>query len=319
MGTRLQGRVAVVTGAGRGIGRGEALLLASEGAKIVVNDLGGAQTGEGDDSRAPADQVVDEIKAAGGDAVANYDSVAESEGANRIIQTALDTFDRLDILVNNAGIIRDRMVYNIPEDEWARVQGVHLKGHFNCIRAASTVFREQRSGRIVNTSSEAGLGSMGQAAYGSAKEGITGLTRTVAKDLGRYGVTCNAIRPRAATRMTENPELKEAAARMGELRKHPGQFAVPEQEDFLIVGGGPDPEIHKAENVAPIVAWLCTDKAALINGRTFLAGGHVIGLYEEPYVEAEMLHKGGWSLDDIDNALATTFLARDMNPQLIDE
>ena len=319
MGTRLEDRVAIVTGAGRGIGRGEALLLASEGAKVVVNDLGGAQTGEGGGSSAPADQVVDEIKAAGGAAIANYDSVAESDGAARLIQSAVDAFGRLDILVNNAGILRDRMVYNIPEEEWDRVHGVHLKGHFNCIRAAAPILRAQRSGRIVNTSSEAGLGSMGQASYGSAKEGIVGLTRTAAKDLGRYGVTCNAIRPRASTRMTENPELKEATTRMGELRKRPGQFAVPEQEDFLIVGGGPDSQIHRPENVAPIVVWLCTDKAAKINGRTFLAGGYAIGLYEEPCIEAEMICRDGWSVDAIDAAVPTTFLARDMNPQLFDE
>ena len=320
MSDRLQGRVAIVTGAGRGIGRGEAMLLAAEGAKVVVNDLGGGQDGDAADAGSgPADAVVQEIRDAGGDAVANYESVADMAGAERIVQAALDSFDRLDILVNNAGILRDRMIYNIPEDEWDRVVGVHLKGHFACIRFASQIFRQQRWGRIVNTSSEAGLGSMGQASYGAAKEGIAGLTRTVAKDLGRYNVTCNAIRPRAATRMTLNPELKAASERMAELRKKPGQFATPEQEAFLLLSGGPSADLYRAENVAPMVVWLCTEQAKHINGRTFLVGGDQIGLFTEPIVEAALFHEEGWTVDAIDAAMPNSFLARDMNPQLIDE
>ena len=160
MAGRLEGRVAIVTGAGRGIGRGEALLLAEEGAKVVVNDLGGSEAGEGADA-SPADQVVTEIVAAGGEAVANYDSVATMEGGERIVQTALDNFGRLDILINNAGILRDRMVFNMTEAEWDSVIAVHLKGHFTTTKHASIVFRQQRSGRIVNTGSEVGAGEHG--------------------------------------------------------------------------------------------------------------------------------------------------------------
>ncbi|MYE02608.1 MAG: SDR family NAD(P)-dependent oxidoreductase, partial [Alphaproteobacteria bacterium] len=178
MGDRLDGRVAIVTGAGRGIGRGHALLLASEGARVVVNDYGGSQGGELDGQSAPADEVVAAIKDAGGDAVANYDSVADMAAGERMVQQALDSFGRLDILINNAGILRDRMVFNMTEEEWDVVVDVHLKGHFTVTKFASQVFRQQRSGRIVNTSSESGLGNMGQANYAAAKEGIVGLTRT---------------------------------------------------------------------------------------------------------------------------------------------
>ncbi|MFQ5925792.1 MAG: SDR family NAD(P)-dependent oxidoreductase, partial [Dehalococcoidia bacterium] len=212
MGDRLKGKVAVVTGAGRGIGRAEALLLAEEGAKVVVNDLGGAPDGSGE-ATSPADEVVKEIKDRRGEAVANYDSVATPEGGENIIKTAIDTFGRLDILINNAGILRDRMVFNMSPEEWDAVIKVHLYGHFNCTRPACVIFRQQRSGRIINTSSEAGLGNMGQANYSAAKEGIVGFTRTVARDMGRYGVTCNAIRPIAATRLTVTPELQAALER----------------------------------------------------------------------------------------------------------
>ena len=209
MGERLKGRVAIVTGAGRGIGRAEALLLAAEGAKVVVNDLGGGRDGVGE-AASPADQVAEEIKNHGGEAVANYDSVATPEGGENIVKTALNAFGKLDILVNNAGILRDRMIFNMAAEEWDLVMKVHLYGHFHCTRPACAIFREQRSGRIINTASESGLGSVGQANYGAAKEGIVGFTRNVARDMGRYGVTCNAIRPRAATRLTVSLEIAEA-------------------------------------------------------------------------------------------------------------
>ncbi|HEX5940530.1 MAG TPA: SDR family NAD(P)-dependent oxidoreductase, partial [Dehalococcoidia bacterium] len=209
MAKRLEGRVAIVTGAGRGIGQGEALLLAEEGAKVIVNDFGGSAGGEGGD-KTPADEVVDMIKDAGGEAAANYGNVADFAEGEKMVQQALDTFGRLDIVVNNAGILRDRMVFNMSEEEWDIVVAVHLKGHFNLTKHASVIFRQQKSGVFVNTSSESGLGNMGQANYAAAKEGIIGLTRTVARDMGRYGVRCNAIRPRAATRLTLSPELQEA-------------------------------------------------------------------------------------------------------------
>src|SRR5713101_2803347 len=202
MASWLEGKTAVVTGAGRGIGRAVALLLAEEGANVVVNDPGVNVDGTGHDA-GPADQVRDEVVAAGGNAVANYDSVATAEGGENMVRQCVDAFGRIDILINVAGILRDRMIFNMAEDEWDDVIAVHLKGHFNTIKPASQLMRQQRYGRIVNFSSISGLrGNSGQANYGAAKAGIAGLTRVVARDLGRYGVTVNGISPSADTRMT---------------------------------------------------------------------------------------------------------------------
>src|SRR3990172_12046420 len=202
MAQRLEGRNAVVTGAGRGIGRAVALLLAAEGASVVVNDPGVSVDGSGHDA-GPADQVAAEIRDAGGSAVANYDDVSTAEGGEKMVRQCVDAFGRTEILINVAGILRDRMIFNMAEDEWDAVINVHLKGHFNTIKPASQLMRQQRYGRIVNFSSISGLrGNSGQANYGAAKAGIAGLTRVVARDLGRYGVTCNAIAPGALTRMT---------------------------------------------------------------------------------------------------------------------
>jgi len=205
----LDGKVAIVTGAGRGIGRAHALALAAAGARVVVNDLGVGLSGEGAD-HAPAEQVVDEIRSAGGEAVANGDNVAEFAGAGRLVQQALDDFGRLDVLVNNAGILRDRMLVNMTEEEWDAVIAVHLKGHFAPTRHAAAHWREQaKSGerlraRVINTSSPSGVfGNIGQANYGAAKAGIAGFTLIAAQELQRYGVTVNCLAPNARTRMTE--------------------------------------------------------------------------------------------------------------------
>ena len=294
----LEGKIAVVTGAGRGIGRGEALALAAAGAKVVVNDLGGASDGLGSDS-APASQVVREIKESGGEAVANFDSVVDADGAERIIQDAITNFGRIDILINNAGILRDRMVYNMSNDEWDIIQKVHLYGHFYCLRAACRHMRQQKSGRIVNTSSAAGLGvTTGQANYGAAKEGIVGLTRQVARDMARYGVTCNAIRPGAGTRMTMSPELIEnwKRAGMGDMAERM--------------------EAQKPDDIAPLVVFLCTDEAANINGRTFAVSGGEISLYSEPVTERTIFKQGRWTLDEL-LAIVPNTLGRDLvNPGL---
>jgi NAD(P)-dependent dehydrogenase (short-subunit alcohol dehydrogenase family) len=293
MGERLKGKVAVVTGAGRGLGRAHALALAAEGAKVVVNDLGGAVDGTGAD-RSPADEVVAEIKKMGGEAVANYDSVATMEGGERIIKTALDTFGGLDILINNAGVLRDRTVFNMTEEEWDTVMKVHLYGHFYCTKFACIYFRQQwkekqKGGRIVNTSSAAGLGNMGQANYSAAKEGIVGFTRTVARDMGRYGVTCNAIRPGAGTRMTLTPELKAA----WEKRAAAGLPGVGAE------AGLPPLLAMTPEDVSPMVVFLCTDEAANINGCTFDVHGGDIALYSEPGNFRSIYKKGIWTVDEL--------------------
>src|SRR6266581_4873733 len=205
----LAGKVAIVTGAGRGIGRAHALALAEAGAKVVVNDLGAALSGEGHDDT-PAQQVVGEIQAAGGNAAANAENVADFDGAERLVRQALDDLGRLDILVNNAGILRDRMLVNMTEQEWDSVIAVHLKGHFAPTRHAAAHWRERSKagdevrGRVINTSSPSGVfGNVGQANYGAAKDGIAGFTIIAAQELQRYGVTVNCLAPNARTRMTE--------------------------------------------------------------------------------------------------------------------
>lgn len=301
MSKRLKGKVAVVTGAGRGIGRSESLLLAAEGAKVVVNDLGGAPDGSGA-ATSPADDVVKEIKKKGGEAVANYDSVATTEGGERIIKTAIDKFGRLDILVNNAGILRDRMIFNMSPEEWDLVMKVHLYGHFNCTKPACVIFRQQRSGRIINTASESGLGNMGQANYSSAKEGIIGFTRTVARDMGKYGVTVNAIRPRAATRLTITPELQAAMERARATGTK------------MPVEAGVDISKLDPDAIAPIVVYLATDEAANINGCTFLVAAGQVSLYTEP-VAAKTIYKDGfWTVDDLASIIPGTLAAGLVNP-----
>ncbi|MBM4453474.1 MAG: SDR family NAD(P)-dependent oxidoreductase [Chloroflexi bacterium] len=303
MGKRLADKVAVVTGSGRGIGRAEALALAAEGAKVVVNDLGSASDGSGA-SHSPADEVVAEIKKLGSDAVANYDSVATPEGGENIIKTAIDKFGRLDILVNNAGILRDRMVFNMSEEEWELVIKVHLYGTFHCTKPACVIFRQQKSGRIINTSSIAGLGNMGQANYSAAKEGIVGFTRTVARDMGKYGVTCNAIRPNAGTRMTLSPELKAA----WEKQKATGAATG--------IDGSIVEMLEKAtpDMIAPLVVYLATDEAANVNGYTFFVGGGVIGIYSEPQVTTQIEKPGVWTLDELLDIMPKKITAGQVNP-----
>jgi len=283
MAGRLDGKVAIVTGAGRGIGRGEALALAAEGAAVVVNDLGASEAGEGADST-PAEQVVAEITSQGGRAVANYSDVSDFDAAGEMVRQALDEFGGLDILVNNAGILRDRMVFNMTIEEWNAVIAVHLTGTFNTVKHAAIVMRQQRSGRIINTSSSSGLGNAGQANYAAAKEGIVGLTRTVARDLGRYGVTCNALRPAAATRLTQSTEMEAAR-----------QARIARGESAGSMGSG-----MAADGIAPLVVYLASDEAWNINGRDFAIRAGSVGLYTVPQVEASAFARGdSWTTDEM--------------------
>ncbi|MCC7366054.1 MAG: SDR family NAD(P)-dependent oxidoreductase [Dehalococcoidia bacterium] len=298
---RLEGKVAIVTGAGRGIGRGEALLLAREGARVIVNDFGGTPTGDGGD-QLPADEVVNAIKSMGGEAVANYGNVVSLADGEAMVKQALDTWGRLDILVNNAGILRDRMIFNMAEEEWDAVIAVHLKGHFTVTRFASMIFRQQRSGRIVNTSSESGFGNMGQPNYSAAKEGIVGLTRTLALDLGKYGVTANAIRPRAATRLTFSPEMEAAARKRAEVSGQP---------DTLLTSL----EALAPDLVAPLVVYLCTDAAANVNGRDFIVGGEEVSLVSLPGHERSIYREGGWTLESLERVFPETIGQACVNPK----
>jgi len=287
VGDRLKGRVAIVTGAGRGIGRGEALALASEGARVIVNDLGGEVDGSGG-AKSPADEVVDEIKKIGSEAIPNYDNVVQFATGEKIVKLALDTWGQLDILINNAGILRDRMLFNMAEEEWDAVIAVHLKGHFNLAKHACMYFRQERKpGVIINTSSTSGLGNPGQANYAAAKEGIVGMTRTIAREMGRYGVRCNAIRPQAATRLTLSDDMRRRFERAGEA----GMKMLAELEK------------QTPEEIGPMVAWLCTDEAANINGRTFMVRAGLIGLYSEPEIIGSIETEKPWSVDAISDIL----------------
>jgi 3-oxoacyl-[acyl-carrier protein] reductase len=301
MGELLKDRIAVVTGAGQGLGRAEAIGLAEQGAKVVVNDLGTATDGSGS-SKGPADNVVADIKKAGGEAVANYDSVATVEGTESIISTALGNFGRIDVLVNNAGFNRDRMIYNITDEEWDSVIKTNLYGTFYTTRAACRIMKEQKYGRIINTSSHAGLGNMGQANYSAAKEGIVGLTRTVAYDMGRYGVTCNVIRPVSGTRgfveMVENKGLREAWTRMwGE------EMAEKRLKQML--------ELNRPEDVASLVVYLASEKADNINGCVFEVWHGHVGIYTDPSSVEQVLWKDGrWMPEELAETMPGT-LTRD--------
>jgi len=313
MGDRLKGKVAVVTGSGRGIGRGIALLMASEGAKVVVNDLGAAVTGAGA-SQAPAEEVVTEIKKAGGEAVPNFDSVATVEGGENIIKTAVDKFGRIDILVNNAGILRDRMIFNMAPEEWDAVLKTHLYGTFNCTRPASIVMRQQRWGRIISMTSTSGVvGNAGQANYGAAKMGIVGFTFVCAKDLGRYGITCNAVAPSAGTRMTISPEMEAAAkARQERTARAAGDVAAapaPAPQRAATRSGPADPE-----DVAPLVCYLATEQAAGVNGRILFASGGNIRLYSNPEPIRSIYKIGRWTLDELMTLMPTSITQGLVNP-----
>jgi NAD(P)-dependent dehydrogenase (short-subunit alcohol dehydrogenase family) len=274
MGEMLKDRVAIITGAGNGLGRAHAIAMAAQGARVVVNDIGTSFNGQGTSSD-PADQVVNTIRQNGGVAVANYDSVATEEGARQIIRSAIDSFGHLDILVNNAGIIRGGMVYEVTAADWDAMIKTHLYGTFYCTREAALIMKEQKYGRIINTSSHNGLGQLSTSTYSAAKEGITGFSRSVARDMARFGVTCNVIRPIAAWR--------GAPVKIAEF------------------------EANKPEDVAVLVVYLASEAADHINGCVFeVYNGHV-GIFEEPPPVKQVLWKDGhWTPEELARAMPQT-------------
>ncbi|MDA0770661.1 MAG: SDR family NAD(P)-dependent oxidoreductase [Chloroflexi bacterium] len=296
MGNRLAGKVAVVTGAGRGVGRGVAKLLAEEGASVVVNDLGCDVDGSGS-SQTPADNVVAEIKASGGNAVANYDDIAIMDGGENVVRTAVETYGQLDILVNSTGVMRDRMIYQMTPEDWDLVVRNNTKGVFTTCKFAGIVFRQQRSGRIVNMTSDAGLGDIGRSNYAAASEGIVGLTRTVGRDLGRYGVTCNAISPMVETRLFPGT-VEEFRVAEG-IHPTPAERAGIGASSPVAEWDGPgipdDPD-----NVAPLAVYLCTYAVPNVNCNVFGVRGGSIFLYSNPSIE-KALHKWGtFTMDEMD-------------------
>ena len=295
---RLEDKVAVVTGAGRGIGKEIALLMASEGAKIVVNDLGGNTDGTG--TGKIADDVVAEIRAAGGEAVSNTDSVAEVSGGEALVQTALDSFGGMDILVNNAGILRDRTIFKMEESDWDAVMAVHLKGHYCCTRPFANYIRsENRTGcRIINFSSVSGLyGNFGQANYGAAKAGIAGFSRVIALELAKYGCTSNTISPGALTRMTIP------------LRENRGENVG----DSDIESGGP-------QHIAPICAWLASDASAGITSEIFHTGRGGVAIMQQPKIIKQFKKRDGlWTMEELDQIVPQLVDAKRANVAAADE
>lgn len=283
----LDGKIAVVTGAGRGLGKEIALMFAEEGAKVVVNDLGGDTDGTGGSHI--ADEVVEEIKKAGGEAVANYDSVSEVDGGKNIFQTAIGTYGALDILVNNAGILRDRTLVNMEESEWDAVIAVHLKGHYCCTRPFATYIREtdRKNCRILNFSSVSGLfGNFGQSNYGAAKAGIAGFSRVVALELAKYETGVNTISPGAATRMTIHlMEARGATVDLDDPRQSPKQ-------------------------VAPVVTWLASAASEGITGQIFDIQRGVVSIMQQPKNIRSFDCGGLWSLEDLDKVMPKLFEAK---------
>jgi NAD(P)-dependent dehydrogenase (short-subunit alcohol dehydrogenase family) len=271
----LKGKVAVVTGAARGVGREIAILMARHGARVVVNDYGGSEAGLGSD-RKPADEVVDDIRRAGGEAAASYDSVASMAGGQAIIKTAVDAFGRVDIVVNNAGILRDRMIFNMSEEEWDAVINTHLKGTFAVTRAAAPLMREQKWGRFINMTSTSGLvGNVGQANYAAAKLGIFGLTKVTALDMARYNVTANCISPFAWTRMigTIPTETEAQKGRVEKIKK------------------------LSPAHIAPVAAFLASDAAKDITGQVFGVRGKEIMLFGHERPLMRVHHDEGWTVE----------------------
>jgi 3-oxoacyl-[acyl-carrier protein] reductase len=289
-GSRLAGKVAIVTGSGRGIGRAEVMMLASEGAKVVVSDFG--IDGEG---RPTAEAVVEEIKGLGGEAVAAREDLMQAEGARRTVEIAVDAFGGLDILVNNAGLRGGNPAHKLDEDVWDRVVDSHLKSSFLMIKYAIPPLRSRGGGVIINTGSEAGLGMVFNSAYASAKEGLAGLTRCIAREEGRYNIRCNLIRPRATAGQTGGGEwfAQKLQGDWRPLLQALGTYWIGDRGATYDHAAPPD-------TIAAFVAWLCTPAAENRNGRDFFVGGNEVALISQPQFTTALFQEGGWTLDALD-------------------
>jgi len=292
----LNGKVGVVTGAGRGIGREICLSFAQEGAKVVVNDLGGDRDGSGEGKI--ADEVVKEIQDLGGEAVANYDSVGTVEGGENLFKTTIDAFGEMDFLVNNAGILRDRTLYNMEESDWDAIMEVHLKGHYNCTRPFVRYIRDENrlNCRILNMSSVSGLyGNFGQTNYGAAKAGIAGFSRSLALEVAKYKCTVNTISPGAATRLTI--DLIEAAGREYD------------ENDWT---QGP-------EQIAPVVTWLCSEEANDITSQIIHSQGGILGIMQQPAVIKSFTSDNLWTIDQLNQLMPDLIEAKKHHDAEVEE
>ena len=308
MGNRLDGRVVIVTGAGRGIGAEVAKWAAADGASVVVNDLGGSLDGSGS-AEAPAEVTAQAIRDAGGTAVANFDSVAEYETAGKVVQTAIDNYGRVDAVCHVAGILRDRMVFNMTEAEWDGVLQVHLYGAFNMVRHCVPHMIDQQYGRIVLFSSGSGLGASGQTNYAAAKEGMVGFARSLAKDLAPHGITVNAVYPGGATRMTESiPESTTQLRQQQRTQAQPTQMA---SQGPPIQG---PPEARDPANNAPKAVYLCSEAAGNITGQVVGVSGWQATLYSPRHVTRSIHKNGRWTLDELDDLLPISIGADLVNP-----
>lgn len=300
MGDRLRGKVAVVTGSGQGIGKAIAIALAQEGAKVVTNNRKPGT--EGGDAQTAAE----EIKNAGGEAVPFFGDAGKFDEAEKLIKTAIDNFGSVDILVNNAGADAPRMVWNMSEEEWDKCLDSYLKSTFNCTRFAARVMREKKWGRIINMTSDAFLGTVGHVNYGAAKGGIVSFSRSVAREMGRYFVTCNAISPEAATRFTLAPDVVE-----GFKKRYEAGLITRERYEELI-------NIPPAECLGPFIVFLCTDEAQNINGQVFRVSGGEVAIFSEP-VRARVIYKdyrknGLWTVEELIKTVSKTLLVGYTNP-----
>ena len=300
---KLKDKSAIVTGGARGIGFAIAQAMAREGARVVVMDPGGAKDGRPDD-QSPAEEAAAAIRAAGGEAIACNESVSDHAACARVVARCVEAYGGVDILINNAGVLRPRMLWNMPEEDWDVVVGVHLKGQYNMIHHAAPLMRERKWGRIINMGSEAWRGTVGQANYGAAKGGVFSLTRAAARELGRYGITANTMCPAAATRLTMDQAVKD-----GFRKRLEAGLITQARYDAVINMGGP-------EHVAPFACYLASEEAAHINGQAFRVERGLIGIYNDPELRATLASDEDhvFSFDELATLVPKTLLQNYTNP-----
>ncbi|MCC7426932.1 MAG: SDR family oxidoreductase [Alphaproteobacteria bacterium] len=299
----LEGKAAIITGGARGVGFAIAQEMARQGARIVIMDPGGAKDGR-PEGGTPAEAAATEINAAGGEAIACNESVTDHTACGRVVAACKDRFGRVDVLVNNAGILRPKMIWNMPEEDWDTVVAVHLKGQYNMIHHAARVMREQKWGRIINMASEAWRGTVGQANYGAAKGGVFSLTRAVARELGRYGITANTICPSAATRLT----LDEAVKAGFRKRLEAGLITRERYEQVMNMGG--------PEHIAPFACYLASEAAAHVNGQAFRVQEGMVAIYNDPEIKATLTRAGDgtFSIEELARLVPQALLQGYVNP-----